>query len=702
MDLTARWHDALTIKAGRRRKKSCIPRQEAPNICEECFARGTQCQNQESAPIAKTPPESKQNLQQRVAELETALQIIVRKLGDNPSTEKQHNGAAEILKNVRSDTLPPTPSSSYAPSPDAHFENAPLLSLFDNAILSRHQDSGDSSAATHTMPPNMEKQTVAPSKMDDIRRTLLSLFPSHQKLEVILDASKLWWPSMQAMFPQIFGPGECTDVSQFISESRSSGSVQRIAKALLCIANCLQEAPMSVDPNQREASTRAQDLGAQYLNTVDDLVLSKDELVGTLDGVECMFLQAKNAINGGQVRKAWITFRRAISLAQLLGLHLRSKNVEHADHELLRRESLWKVLWQGDRFLSLILGLPYSVPDIGLDKEGGNGVLSVDMKRPPDQRVYPLRLAAIIGHIIDRNQESSSTNTLSSTIKIEGELMDLAASVPSEWWKPEFDQESSSTLYNRLLPQFWHHQARTLLHLPFMLKAATDRRYEYNRIAALESARDMIGCYRMIRPAQGFGSLICKVIDFQVFTAAMILVLNLLAHKAQLGSAHDHEETDKDWDLVFITTEILQRAALETDNGVATQAARALETFGRAKQQVCPSGCSMKMVIPYFGSVIVGPGKSFVDHEISVQSSNDSHLPAQVPTPAPSDQQLDTFVQDPSTFDNYLAPMPSEFSFDGFNSMDGNVFANVNMNLDQDWSWFWNNTEFSALPNDAI
>ena len=73
----------------------------------------------------------------------------------------------------------------------------------------------------------------------------------------------------------------------------------------------------------------------------------------------------------------------------------------------------------------------------------------------------------------------------------------------------------------------------------------------------------MIARYQLIRPAQGYQSLICKVIDFQVFTAAMILVLNLFDSSVS-NSKRNQEEDDRDWDLLMSTNEILQHASKAT------------------------------------------------------------------------------------------------------------------------------------------
>ena len=66
--------DRLT---GRRRKKRCFPRPATPGVCEECFARGAQCRNQEiSLGTKRRPGDGKSNLQNRVAELETVRAFL--------------------------------------------------------------------------------------------------------------------------------------------------------------------------------------------------------------------------------------------------------------------------------------------------------------------------------------------------------------------------------------------------------------------------------------------------------------------------------------------------------------------------------------------------------------------------------------------------------------------------------------------------
>ena len=73
----------------------------------------------------------------------------------------------------------------------------------------------------------------------------------------------------------------------------------------------------------------------------------------------------------------------------------------------------------------------------------------------------------------------------------------------------------------------------------------------------------MIARYQVIRPLQGYQSQVCKVIDFQVFAAAMILVLNIFDSSASILKGND-EENDRDWDLLTSTNEILHHASKAT------------------------------------------------------------------------------------------------------------------------------------------
>ena len=642
----------------------------------------------------------KHDLQQRVAELETALLSISQKLETTSGTTEPDNGAAKTLQQPRPGGLPFTPVTSSDSNAEALLKHAPVFSLFNNAILSRQPDDSTIEGSDGARSPISEVNNST-SKLGGIRQTLLSFFPSEERQKAILNASYPWWSVWLDIFPQVFGLESACNVVEFVADLKGSGSVQNITKALLFLFNIQQEGPLRL--NTGYGMTDARSEASHALSIIDEMVLNDEGLAGTIDGIECFMLRAQYESNRGRVRKAWLTFRRAISFAQLSGLHKIPTNPVNDTAQSRRRDSLWKSLYSSDRLLSLMLGLPYGPSEIhsniGRDSEAcAKGIQAQDTGEP-----YFYRLTHVVGHIIDRNQQLPSNNMLPLTFKIEAEMMELAASMPSEWWESGREHgPTAKRMYDQLLPQFWHHQARSLLHLPFMLKATTDRLFQYSKIAAVESAREMIARYRVIRPLHGFGSHICKIIDFQVFTAAMILVLNLLDHYRR-SETLDHSEADNDQDLISITTDILQRASAETDGGVATQAARALEIFGNIKELPLPVGksekeCTTKVVIPYFGTVVIGPGTSLKG---GAQMPKPKSTPQIQQLPTPSDQSLDGMNSESATPSNSLIEPTIPFSFNyGEDSEDPGVnsdfLANVNFDLDQDWNWFWDNIDIPS------
>ena len=678
---------------GRRRKKSCVARSANPGTCEECFARGVQCRSQEVSLGTKTrPANAKQDLQQRVVELEKALLSINQKSVTPPRIVEVGQGTTKTSQQLPLGISLSTPVVSPDSKSESLLEHAPVLTLFDNAILSR-QPHRNGEAHLTGLPPSDPSNNKANPKTENIRSTLLSLFPSPQRQEAVLNDSHAWWAIWQDIFPHIFDLAPSTDISQFMAGLKTSGSVQKVASALLCLLVILQESPPNF--NTGHDSAGATDRTKLALSIIDDSIIADDELAGTIDGIECMVLRAKYENNIGHVRKAWLTFRRALPFAHLLGLH---KSQGGFGSKTLRRESLWKALYSSDRFASLNLGLPYGPSEIHSNVGRDSEMSAKGIHVPNTHEHYLLRLATIVGHVVDRNQQLPSNNMLPLTFKIEAEMIELAASMTNDWWKSGLEPENGTDqLHNLQLPQFWHHVTRTLLHLPFMLKATTDRRFEYNKQATLESARQLLARYRVIRPIHGFGSHICKMIDFQSFTAAMILVLNLLDHYRK-PEMLDHSEAESDQEVVSLTRGILRRSSVETDGGMALHAARALEIFGKVKDITMGCGkpvgeCTTRVVIPYFGTVVIGPGTSFKD-QLQAQKPGETPQPQQLPTP--SDQSLDgsTPGSVPTTMPSMGATIPGDHT--QAMGMNGDFFADINFDLDQDWSWFWENIDIPS------
>ena len=103
--------------------------------------------------------------------------------------------------------------------------------------------------------------------------------------------------------------------------------------------------------------------------------------------------------NAGKPRRAWLCFRRALDIALLMGLHrisrFSTKGLNTAHSERLRE--IWWFIFEADRYIALILGLPYGISNKHCDLELGGQNTSLE-------GIYLRKLAIITAEIVDRNQ----------------------------------------------------------------------------------------------------------------------------------------------------------------------------------------------------------------------------------------------------------------------------------------------------------
>lgn len=118
-----------------------------------------------------------------------------------------------------------------------------------------------------------------------------------------------------------------------------------IARRLMYIAVCLQQLDPDFDHSKLNILPSPRARLERILSVVSTLVLADDELVTSVEGIECLVLQGMYSINDGTPRRAWLTFRRALNLAQLMGLKRQSSASG------INGRRLWLQLIQGDRYL---------------------------------------------------------------------------------------------------------------------------------------------------------------------------------------------------------------------------------------------------------------------------------------------------------------------------------------------------------------
>ncbi|KAL9070249.1 MAG: hypothetical protein Q9157_005869 [Trypethelium eluteriae] len=308
-----------------------------------------------------------------------------------------------------------------------------------------------------------------------------------------------------------------------------------IARKLLLLGSFLQSIPSGAVKHPGRLDVKYREVMSHAVETASRLVTSNDDLVGSLEGIECIMIESMYQNNAGNLRRAWLTNRRAMAIAQMMGLHLGNPPaVNMLDIETQERidpEYMWLRLVMSDRYLSLMLGLPPG------SQESPFATPNALKGCAPMERME--RIDVVVGGLIlQRNREN--LHNLEATYEIDKLLQDAAASMPPEWWlTPDantiagFNADAYSESI-RITLQFAHFHLLAHLHLPYMLRPSADRKYDYSKITAVNASREILSrfvCFRGSNTTPAY----CRGIDFLALIASTTMCLAHIDARGQYG-----------------------------------------------------------------------------------------------------------------------------------------------------------------------
>ncbi|CZR60123.1 uncharacterized protein PAC_10018 [Phialocephala subalpina] len=618
----------------RRRKVRCIYGTNK-TVCSECSLHEVDCIPQGAAKASRPNSEDGEDVYQKLANLEDMVRRICSTMDISTESLSQSQTAintAEILRRIQdvssrgegsvgeTDSTPASDIGSCSPDTTDPFADAPLLNLFKDAMLIQQVDTQGRMAA----------RVPRDQRLSSCVRTFRALLPSVPGLVAILAVTKPYWPIWKdgqglniASTPDLLESVQSG--KRFILDSLGSNNPALVAKAVLFLALCMQQLPNNLTKEQLSLSAHPGALLDSYLMVADMLLSISENPVPTIDGLECLEIIAKLYMNMGKPRESWLSYRRAINLALLLRLHDSDETAKEREHKV------WSHLWQSDRQLSLILGLPAATSDVhpGLSRPyPGTSV--------GERVLYDMCVMA--GHVNERNQKGANADYF-TTLQIDQGLRSCLERIPSDWWNAQPSESTSiEMVYGLQVIKIQFYMLQKLLHQPYMLKSFENAEYQPNAIAACDASREMIQAYQTIRTHNGMELIICDLMDFQVFTAAVVLVIKLLS--STTPCVHSEES---DWKLVHSVMDGLKKVAKGMECSVASQAAQTLEYLTAAYHGTYSGPGQYEAVIPYFGKVMI---KRFMPR--GAEPRND-----------PEDFQLDNPMQFPSTIDfaaNSFAP----------------------------------------------
>ena len=662
------------FSSGRRRKIKCLFQADKNGACNECYARGVSCVDQESAAEAQTL-ETRQSLRERVANLESLIKVIATKVDLDDLTTSVPAAAASVATSTEHTVVVSAPPD-LVPG-EGVFDRAPIMSLFNNSITT---------FATVPQSEPASAQANASSEEAKLREKLLAYLPSENDVQAVFKKCTHWWNVWGRTFPEL----RYTTVdaaTKFFHKNTHSESILSLSKAILCLCLGLQQIDANFVKARLKLPLPRGDLIQYYLSTIHDNVFSDDRYLLKTEGLEIAVLLAKIDANAGRPRKAWLTYRRAISFALLLGYNRKTTwQVTSADSTSgPKRRAIFWALFSGDRYFSLVLGLPYSLTDQQCD------IISVteSMELPTIGPKMMDELSNLGGRLIERYQDPELVS-LETTMKLDRQLQELKKHLPSlDQLNPHDPSISFEDIYDRAIIVTYFNYIRALLHLPFMLKG-WDSTFDHNRKITLESSREMLQAYVCLRTSLDGDYINCRIIDFQIFLVCLVIIINSIAFEPFVAtrSASDALQLEKDWELVLDVKKLLESAE-KGSTGSAIAQDSAIETLDLLLD--CRNRCPdeekdfKQISIPYFGTITIQPRDevraaliqklqcppSTTTLSSSCGSPASSQQSWQLPTP-PASLTLDSHNK-PSpyiAFDRDHIPMPSAYNLD--NALEGN------------------------------
>ncbi|RAH41333.1 fungal specific transcription factor domain-containing protein [Aspergillus brunneoviolaceus CBS 621.78] len=331
-----------------------------------------------------------------------------------------------------------------------------------------------------------------------------------------------------------------------------------LAKRLLQLAICVQQLPPECNCLSLENQTSLKGAAAENVTTVMELVTSRDDLVHSLDGVECLVLLALFQLNAGSLRRTWLTARRAVNVLQLLDLRNRIQtHVPTHDKTVppgmgVSPRWLWYRVVFFDRYLSLLLGRPPDLQD--------NSFADSTSSNSPETKMERLEKTQTVltGRILERNAMINKDDhaAFSLTHLIDGKLDTTAEEMGLEWWNlPSIKKQDLTSSFHVLL-QIHHHTLKLYLHLPYLLRRESSfssgrqgGRYDHSRASCATSARSILRLfspYRTLHPS----AAACRHVDHSALIAAMTLLLGYVANRPpHLEAGHPNPDAQRRDDL---------------------------------------------------------------------------------------------------------------------------------------------------------
>lgn len=384
----------------------------------------------------------------------------------------------------------------------------------------------------------------------------------------------------------------------------------------------------------------------RLVDTAVRLVTTNEKIVGCVDGLECIILEGVFQSNGGNLRRAWIAFRKAIVIAQLMKMDLPNPPPVEAleANTNTNPKFMWFRIIYMDSYLSLMLGLPHGGQETNMENDVPGEKPSCKL-----ERVHTL----VARRIIERNRRNTLLQDFTTTQELDRELLKVAKTLPDKFWlAPDFTTLQPNTReafweQMRLCDQMHHYNLVHLLHLPYLLRYDKETSYHtYAQITCVNASREILSRFIAFRNFnRNMTTVYCRTADFFALMAAMTLLLaHIDSHRFQTDDWRAHQRLG-DRAMVEQLLENLERVGKESNDSLTNKSAEQLRCLleiendaargidHTAHNTVCclEEHCGeLQLSIPYFGIIKIG-------REGITKDCTSSQLTTQPPPTEPPD-----------------------------------------------------------------
>lgn len=542
--------------------------------------------------------------------------------------------------------------------------DTPVGLLLDIQLMEKAVQSSQSELTSQSHFESQPPEANTNSRHEKLSKMLFALFPAQERVDAIVKFSTGIY-SLASRFYSfrdiIQGQADMLSSLRDIPPATSHPAV--LAQKLLQLVVCIQQLKPEFDYEELHLKASAAQVMAEIINTVTNSVTSKDDLVCTQEGLECLIILGFWHENAGNLRKSWLTYRKAMSVGQLMGIDqancgaLKSADPSSDPSNRTCLEMMWFRLNFSDRYLSLMLGLPVG----SVDSSFASGETMQELTAM--ERLERLQAVAST-RIVERNR-SKSTPNYGVTEAIDLDLETAARGMETGWWVvpsiQPFESGDGFTIGRQIMQillQIHHYNLLILLHLPHMLQDPTESRSHYSKETCTRSSRAILQRYITFRSLVN-SPFSCRHIDYAALIAAMTLLLSYLKQPGNVNLPQlmtSYAQRQEDRQLIEVVRERMDFLAVTNDDKVSKASAEiirqmipildSIDSSPRVNPNMTDLGL-VRLSIPYLGNVnfhprIVGKIAAPTDNIHAIQSGRtaDTQGMATLPSVVP-EQPMD-------------------------------------------------------------